>query len=249
MLTNTLFTTIALCAAAVVAVDPPTTQIFLAGFDQQNLVGSVIASDSTATTFSVACASTADSKCEVPADFTFTQGPSTIHYAYTHSAQSSDDFSGTIDVGCMVTVDHGTCSKSVNAVLGTITSAATSSTTTFSAASEMGAQMLTVTAGNLVTPTTASSTSSSSSSVSSKSTSSSSSSVSSSSSSSSHSSTITSTPKPIHTSSPVNGPTFVIPVVESVSSSKVSTGGLPMITGNAQWVIGGAAAVVVLAAL
>lgn len=44
MLTNTLFTTIALCAAAVAAADPPTTQIFLAGFDPQSIVGSVVTS-------------------------------------------------------------------------------------------------------------------------------------------------------------------------------------------------------------
>jgi hypothetical protein len=44
MLQNTLFTTLALCAAAVSATDPVTTQILLAGFNHQDIVGSVVTS-------------------------------------------------------------------------------------------------------------------------------------------------------------------------------------------------------------
>lgn len=44
MLQNTLFTTLALCAAAVSAADPVTTQILLAGFEHQDIVGSVVTS-------------------------------------------------------------------------------------------------------------------------------------------------------------------------------------------------------------
>lgn len=44
MLQNTLVTSFALCAAVVAAADPVTTQILLAGFNQQSVVGSVITS-------------------------------------------------------------------------------------------------------------------------------------------------------------------------------------------------------------
>jgi len=246
MVKNTLFTTLALAVAAVAATDPVTTQIFLAGFAQQPIDGSVIASDATATTFSVAC-QTGAANCAIPPSFTFTQGPSTIHYAYTHQAQSSGDFTGTIDVGCKITALTGTCSKSVNAILGTITSAATSSTTTFSGASEMGGQILTITGGNLVVPTTASSTSSASNSsapVKSHYPSSYTNSTNSSTVSTSSSYPVTLAPTAtgaLTTGSPSS--------TQGVSSSSV-TGGMPIITGSAQWVMGGVAAMAVaLAAL
>ncbi|KAH8593435.1 hypothetical protein B0O99DRAFT_688652 [Bisporella sp. PMI_857] len=235
-----MFAVLAALAAGVVAKDDDqvTTDLFLVGFETQKLVASVITSDASATTFSVACAdSVKTADCELPTSFTFTQGPSTMHYKFSHSPTADKDPARTVEVGCVITADHGTCSKSIEATLGTFTSTAASATTTFtSGGSELGGQVVTVTAGNLVIPSSTTSTTSKSSSVTAV-------------------STMTVVPQessasPTTTSATSTDAAFFEATKSIEVATTSSTGGaMPMITGNANWVIGGAAAMVALAAL
>ncbi|PQE31661.1 GPI anchored protein [Rutstroemia sp. NJR-2017a WRK4] len=119
----------ALTLMGMVSAQSSVLNLYLLGIDDSNnVVGSVIASDKTATTYSITCksdASTAaptttlsfddyDYGCGVPPDFTFTQGPSTVRYTYAYSDIESDSAYGTysassysisqsIVVGCVIT--------------------------------------------------------------------------------------------------------------------------------------------------
>ncbi|KAG9240815.1 hypothetical protein BJ878DRAFT_570712 [Calycina marina] len=149
----TFATVLAVATVGVQAKDKAvTTSLFMVGFDSESLVGSVIASDASATTFSVACAETKN--CDLPTNFIFTQGTSTMHYDFTYSPTASDDPARTIDVGCVIKASNGLCSKSLEATLGSITSTAASATTTFTDGGSAlgGYQTVTITAGNLVIP-------------------------------------------------------------------------------------------------
>lgn len=218
--------------------------LFLVGFDNStDYVASIIASDATATTYSVTCASVASAaattasdygydsgECELPDSFTFTQGPSTMHYVmaynepYTSSGVAFPD-AETIDVGCVLTSSTiGVCSDTDNgAAASTTFSMAT--TISFANGADEGTILtaipVTITAGGAVTGNTASPTGSASSGAASDS-------------SSKKGSTATSS------SSTASG----------TASSKVSgAGGMPMVTAKAQWIVGGAAAALALAAL
>ncbi|KAG0649088.1 Mob as tumor suppressor 4 [Hyphodiscus hymeniophilus] len=220
---------VALALLGAATAQTTTTELFLVGFDQQPLVGSVIASDATATTYSIACTDPDSDDCGAPPSFTFTQGPSTVHYQYV-ILDDGDGDNETIDLGCEITnSESGVCSGTV---LGSISASATSSasTTSFSnGGSELGGQIVTITAGLAAAATTASSTATTSSTGSSES---------SSKSAASGKSTATST-----------GAEQTAAAGSSSSSSSSSTGGVPRITGNAQWVMGGAAAALAMAAL
>lgn len=211
--------------------------------------------DATATTYSVTCSSTAS--CALPTNFMLTQGPSMVHYAYSHTATADSDPSGTIEVGCAITDSaSGSCSKTISAQLGTITSAVQTAATTFADCSALGAQKVVVTAGDLVVSTIASST-----------TASSTASITSTTSEekvqattyAALNSTISSTgySNTTMTSSPsttVGASTTAAVVLTSAGSTTVaastsSAGAMPMITANAQWFIGGAAAVAAMIVL
>ncbi|TVY48058.1 hypothetical protein LOCC1_G001531 [Lachnellula occidentalis] len=70
-----------------------TTRLLLIGFGTQDIVASIVGSDSTATTFAIACGDPDSEDCGIPTSFIFTQGPSTIHYDYHNTDDGSDDTS------------------------------------------------------------------------------------------------------------------------------------------------------------
>ncbi|TGO57695.1 hypothetical protein BCON_0063g00530 [Botryotinia convoluta] len=231
----------ALMGTVVTAQTTTVTDLFLVGFDygynsseQAPYVGSVIASDATATTYSIACGSKTAAPattssydddsydCGVPPNFTFTQGPSTIAYTYTigdaedfavtDSASGSSYPTGeaTMTLGCVLSGSStGVCSYTELEVAPSTTFSSVEATTMSGTeyAEIFTAVPVTITAGPASTTGSASGASASASKSGSGSAS------------------------------------------GSVSGSATSTGGMPMITAKAQWVVGGAAAAMVMAAL
>ncbi|KAF5870770.1 putative gpi anchored protein [Botrytis fragariae] len=231
----------ALMGTVVTAQTNNVTDLFLIGFDydststdQAPFVGSIIASDATATTYSIACGSKTAAPattssyldntydCGVPSNFTFTQGPSTIAYTYTISyvedSAVTDSTSGTsyaadqatMTFGCVLSGSStGICSytefESLVSTTFTSVDATTVSGTEY--AEIFTGVPVTITAGPATTTSSASGASASASKSGSGS------------------------------------------AAGSASGSATSTGGMPMITAKAQWVVGGVAAAMVMAAL
>ncbi|KAM0152632.1 hypothetical protein ACHAPG_007573 [Botrytis cinerea] len=235
----------ALMGTVVTAQTTTVTDLFLVGFDygynsseQAPYVGSVIASDATATTYSIACGSQTaapattssyfddSNDCGVPPNFTFTQGPSTIAYTYTiddvedyvvtDSASGSSYATGqaTMTLGCVLSgTSVGVCSYTeLEAVASTTLTSIDATTVSGTEYTEVFTGVpVTITAGPASTTGSASGASASASKSASGSASGS--------------------------------------AAGSASGSAASTGGMPMITAKAQWVVGGAAAAMVMAAL
>jgi len=245
MYKSAIVTLTLLGASMVSAAQNTTVDLFLVGFDDQDLVGSVIASDKTATTYSIACATPSSDDCGVPPSFTFTQGPSTMHYAYSMSDDgASYSFSGTgsaynavetFDVGCVITTSSSAiCSATDVEIAGASTFSSATTTPINNISSVLVGIPVTITAGAISTTTS----SPSSTSV----TAGSSSSLASIKSSSGISSSVSasSTSK----ASGAAGGTS-----SGSATSTQSAAGLPMITAKAQWVVGGAAAAMAYAAI
>ncbi|KAF7890577.1 hypothetical protein EAF00_008892 [Botryotinia globosa] len=233
----------ALVGTVVTAQTTTVTDLFLVGFDygynsseQAPYVGSVIASDATATTYSIACGSKTAAPattssyyddsydCGVPPNFTFTQGPSTIAYTYTIGDADvfavTDSVSGssyptgdaTMTLGCVLSgTSTGVCSYTeLEAAASTTFSSIETTTVSGTEYAEIFTGVpVTITAGPASTTGSASGASASASASKSGSGS----------------------------------------AAGSASGSATSTGGMPMITAKAQWVVGGAAAAMVMAAL
>jgi len=217
-----------------------TTSLLLIGFGQQGIVASIVGSDSTATTFALACGNPDSDDCGVPTSFTFTQGPSTIHYDYHNTDDGSNE---SIDLGCMITSsDHGICSGSmVGNFDGTSTS--TSYTTSISTGASNYLQYLpvTITAGAAgSSASTAASTTQGSSNADSATKSASKSAASQTSGMTIATSTGLSGTKTSEASNSTDS---------SASGSAVSTAGMAMITGSPRWALGGAAAALALAVI
>ncbi|TAQ84403.1 hypothetical protein B7494_g7264 [Chlorociboria aeruginascens] len=191
------------------------------GLDDQDLTASIIKSDATATTYSLGCATQDD--CGLPSTgLILTAGPSTIHFDYTtsDSADPTDSLSAdvnvaeTFDLDCHITSsDHGDCSLTVIATIGSSTITTSSTTTVVN--SDLAA-LSSALAGATASGKPAASTTGSS--VGSQSTSSSQSSSSSS-------------------------------AAGNSATTSHSTGAMPMVTANAQWIVAGAAGALALAAL
>ncbi|CAD6452294.1 126bcc80-389a-4953-80d0-299f458c0ebf [Sclerotinia trifoliorum] len=223
--------------------------LYLMGFDdggddQAPFVGSIIASDATATTYSITCGSTTttaastsayfgyENDCGIPDSFTFTQGPSTIAYVYTidyafditmteTASASAPTGSGhaEYEVGCVISGSSSAFCTGINiesSGTSTISSDASTTVTGTDFSSLLSGIPVTITAGFASTTSSATPTTSGASATGVSATGSSKSSASASS---------------------------------SASGSAASTGGMPMITAKAQWVVGGAAAALVMAAL
>ncbi|THV51800.1 hypothetical protein BGAL_0098g00100 [Botrytis galanthina] len=236
----------ALMGTVVTAQTTTVTDLFLVGFDygynsseQAPYVGSIIASDATATTYSIACGSTTAAPattssyyddsydCGVPPNFTFTQGPSTIAYTYTigdvEDFAITDSTSGTsyatgqatMTLGCVLSGSStGVCSYTELEALAPTTFTSIDATTISGTeyAEIFTGVPVTITAGPASTTSSASGASASGASAS--------------------------------ASKSGSGS-----AAGSVSGSATATGGMPMITAKAQWVVGGAAAAMVMAAL
>lgn len=73
-----------------------TVSVYVPGYESQNwedLAGSVITSDSTATTYTVFCADTKDCQISGPVPFTFAEGPSTFRYSGSIESQLTAEIS------------------------------------------------------------------------------------------------------------------------------------------------------------
>ncbi|KAF7914273.1 uncharacterized protein EAF01_000679 [Botrytis porri] len=235
----------ALMGTVVTAQTTNVTDLFLIGFDydsnstdQAPFVGSIIASDATATTYSIACGSKTAAPattssyfddtydCGVPPNFTFTQGPSTI--AYTYTIDNAEDFAvtdstsgtsyatgqATMTLGCVLSGGStGVCSYTeLEALASTTFSSVDATTVSGTEYAEIFTGIpVTITAGPATTTGSASGASAS--------------------------------------ASKSGSGSGSVSASGSVSGSATSTGGMPMITAKAQWVVGGAAAAMVMAAL
>ncbi|KIM94534.1 hypothetical protein OIDMADRAFT_34563 [Oidiodendron maius Zn] len=207
-----------------------TTTLLLLGQPNESLVGSVIASDATATTYSLDCAATVDPDiCGVPSSFSFTQGPSTMHFSVpTYDEIGSSEV---IDIQCQITSNGGPCTY---ALISAGTTSTQTVTTYANFGSDAGAQAVTITAG---AEPGASNTAASASATATTSTAAGENTGSSigSSSTASGGATAAGSSAEISTKSTSSS---------SIISTKASTGGVPIITGGPQWIIGGAAAAV-----
>jgi len=68
-----------------------TISLYIPGADSQSLVGSIVGSDSTATTYALQCApGTEESDCGFPGVFTLTEGPATVQYSITGEVDGDD---------------------------------------------------------------------------------------------------------------------------------------------------------------
>jgi len=228
-----------------VAAAQSTTSLLLIGFDQQDIVASIVGSDATATTFAIACGDPDSDDCGVPTSFTFTQGPSTIHYDYHNTDDGSDE---SIGLGCMVTSsDHGVCTGSmVGNFDGTSTSTSYSTSFSTGASDYVQYQAVTITAGaaGSSASTAASTTQGSSDAVSAT--------KSASGSAASQTSGMTTATSPGASgtkTSRASSSAAASASSASASGSAVSTAGMAMVTGSPRWVLGGAAAALALAAM
>ncbi|QSZ32606.1 hypothetical protein DSL72_002185 [Monilinia vaccinii-corymbosi] len=204
--------------------------------NQVPFVGSIIASDATATTYSITCGSTtvapatpsssydSGDECGIPDGFMFTQGPSTIQYLYTanysddggmtdsDSGSSLQPYFATYALGCVLAgTSSAYCSATdiESAASTTYTSADTTALTGTELATLLAAVPVTITAGPKSTAASAAK----------------------------------------MTSGASESTSATRSASSSASASAASTGGMPMITAKAQWVVGGAAAAMVMAAL
>ncbi|KAH8765489.1 hypothetical protein F5883DRAFT_100893 [Diaporthe sp. PMI_573] len=83
-------------AAAQGSSSQSTVSVYVPGYETQNwedLAGSVITSDSTATTYTVFCADANDCQISGPLPFTFAEGPSTFRYSGSIESQLTAEIS------------------------------------------------------------------------------------------------------------------------------------------------------------
>ncbi|RDW92134.1 hypothetical protein BP5796_01528 [Coleophoma crateriformis] len=122
----------ALALLASVVSAQSTTSLYLIGFDQQPIDASIVGSDATATTYSLSCPSTTSAPvaaassdfnsdiCGVPTSMFVTQGPSTLHLAYSAVFESVTD---AVTIGCDLSgTTSALCSGTEMLVNGTSTS-------------------------------------------------------------------------------------------------------------------------------
>ncbi|KAH9222168.1 hypothetical protein DL95DRAFT_441690 [Leptodontidium sp. 2 PMI_412] len=89
-----------------------TVQLWLPQNPEPNLVGSIVGSDATATTYSVTCVT---EDCAFPTSFFATEGPSSIQWTYTYSVYNTD-IPVTQTLNCQITdSSSGVCSMTAEA--------------------------------------------------------------------------------------------------------------------------------------
>ncbi|KAI9054605.1 hypothetical protein LZ554_001758 [Drepanopeziza brunnea f. sp. 'monogermtubi'] len=206
--------------AAAAAAANSTVSLLFPGYatgENWQVLGSIVASDATATTYALSCADTSDdSECHLPlTPFTFVEGPSTIHYQITLPYGP-----GSNELNCKITPAPsplGVCTATVAEIesSSTETSKMTLSLNDASYSVYVGTLAVTITAGVTATTSSVASTTTSAS---------------------------TSTPaSPSSSKGSSSSTRSGTAAVGSPSSTSLSTGGTPMIT-QAPWVLGAAAA-------
>jgi len=196
-----------------------TISLYIPGADTQSLVGSIIASDATATTYAIECAPNTDgSDCGFNGAITLTEGPSTAVYTLSEAGGASGSSGGVAFTGyydCSLGASSAVCAESFG---GDEANFPGSSTETFTG-TDFTYMPVVITAGVLNTGGAAAP------------------------------SSTTAAPTPSNTSggkktsSGASNTSSGAAQTQgtSGSSTSTSTGGVPMITGNAKWVLGGAA--------
>jgi len=153
-----------------------------------------------------------------------------MHYAFSYPGDSGEP-AGSLDVACAITSKSGTCSSTVLGGLDSLSPATVMSTSFTDGGVGLGAQVVTIVAdaGAAASSTrTVASTSASTTAAS----------------EASSSATRSGSSAPEKTVSSTTGSS-----ASASSTSSVSTAGAAMVTGKAQWVVGGAAAALALAAM
>ncbi|KAI9650948.1 hypothetical protein NHQ30_000983 [Ciborinia camelliae] len=234
----------AIMGIVVTAQTSSVANLFVDGFDNNNapFVGSIIAADASATTYSITCASLpastitassfsdVDYDCAIPDSFIFTQGPSTFGYIYSYDngdpnmidissyTQSTDSYLVAFTVGCVLSGSSSACCSVSGGFAPDYSSAQTKTYIGTEVASYLSLMPVTITAGFSNLSAAATKTASYASAT------------------DSNKSSTTNSDKSSATGS-------------SASGTSTSIAGMAMITAKAQWVVGGAAAAMVMAAL
>jgi len=225
-----------LAFAALTVAQSTTISLYIPGADTQPLVGSIIGSDSAATTYALECAPGTDSNdCGFPGVFTLTEGPSTAVYTLSDGIEADSStivaFTGYID--CSLDASSAVCAESFG---GTEANFPGSSTETFTG-TDFTYMPVVITAGPLNTGGAAAPSSTNAAPTASSTGDAVESSTSGAAESSFDSPSGSSATKTSSGAAQTQGSSS--PSVKA--SSSPSTGGVPMITGNAKWVLGGAA--------
>jgi len=236
MISNALFSGLALAGFSVAQ---STISLYIPGADTQPLVGSIIASDATATTYALECAPGTDSNdCGFPGVFTLTEGPSTAVYTLGGDIEAGSStvvaFSGYFD--CSLDASSAVC---VESFTGTEANFPGMSTETFTG-TDFSYMPVVITDGPLATDVAAAP-SSTGAAPTAASTSAGGAAASSTTGGKSSSGLATKTSGTGAAATVTQGS-----ATSKSSSASVSTGGMPIITGNARWVLGGAALAAVL---
>lgn len=227
MLSTTVFSGLVFAGLSVAQ---STISLFIPGADPQPLVGSIVASDATATTYALECAPGTDgSDCGFPGVFTLTEGPSTAVYTLGGDIEADSStvvaFSGYID--CSLGSSSAVC---VESFTGTDANFPGMSTETLTG-TDFSYMPVVLTDAPLNTGAAAAP-----SSTTAAPTASSTGSAKESTSASASNSGATKT----------SSGTAQTQGASSSQSTSASTGGVPVITGNAKWVLGGAALAAIL---
>lgn len=217
---STIISVFGLATATLSFAQSSTISLFIPGADPQSLVASVIGSDATATTYAFQCAPGTDSgDCGFPEVVTLTEGPAIAAYTFAPQvdANGTTAFAGYID--CSLAASSAVCTMSFG---GTEANDPGLATSTFTG-TDYTSMPVVITAGPALVSNTGSSVPAST----------------------------TSTSKPTGTNSSGSeaktsgSQTSSGTAAQNTSSSKsgtsTSTAGGAAITGNAAWMVGGAA--------
>ncbi|KAL2257382.1 hypothetical protein VTK26DRAFT_252 [Humicola hyalothermophila] len=103
-----------LMAAGLAAAQTTTVSILMPLIDAQELVGSVVSADSTATTFAISCPDGAGpNECGLPSSVTIVNGPETMSYSI-----ELGDITAVADCSLNTADDEATCTGGANGSLG-----------------------------------------------------------------------------------------------------------------------------------
>jgi len=210
-----------------------TISLFIPGADDQSLIASIIASDATATTYTLACSN--QDECGFPNGVTLTEGPSTAIMTISADIEAGDSSISTIVavtgfLDCSLAESSAVCTQSFSGQQND--QASGTSTNTFSG-TDYTQMPVVLTDGPLPNASAAPSNTNAAPTATNT--------GAAESSSDSGSTTGGGASNTSGASSKTSGS------AQTKGASSTSTGGVPMMTGNAKWVLGGAALLAALA--
>ncbi|KAH8701006.1 hypothetical protein BGW36DRAFT_375384 [Talaromyces proteolyticus] len=224
--------TLALLGSAAAA--DQTVTLFLPGFDPQALVASIAGSDASATTYAIQCApGTSSDDCGAGDGFTLIEGPKTAHLEMVDGDASTFGYIN----NCILTDSPPAICTEV--VTGHEANDPGTTTVTYEPSDYSSALIVvTVTAGSAAAASTAAS-------VTAPTASATGTTASAAAGSTASAGQSTSTAAGTPTSTAASTPSAAASAATTKASS-VSTGGMPRVTGNVEWIVGGAAVAMAL---